>query len=249
MIIKRLIIHSIVLITFSAVANNGFSGNLQTWDLIDGTTFEGEFVAVFPPDVAFKDASGNIRKIPMERFSEDSITRIELASPPKLSIDFINDRSSKNFPAGIRDATQRPPEIRSKYGVRVKKASAGNYTHRLYLEMFVIGKERIGDKYILLDRQSTSFVFTAKGNKEFVFRSEREVTLQHFYVAKEVRGETYFGHLIVVKDERGEMIAVKATRDWMIENIDALRERRVNNYIDESCERVYPTRPPVYVPL
>ena len=217
---------------------------LQLWTLEDGTTFEAELVSVFSSEAAFKNARGKVRKVPLDRFSEDARTRIELESPPRLSFEFMKGRDGTVFPQGISELTQRPPEVRCHYGMRIKQASSGNYNHELYLELFVVGRERLGDKYILLDHQNTAFFMTRESKKEFEFRSEREVVLRNFMVAGSVRGEKYHGYLAVVKDARGEIVAVDASHDWLNENIENLRKRYVGNYMDDTCTRVFPTRPP-----
>ena len=220
---------------------------LQMWTLGDGTTFEAELVTVFSTEATFKNARGKVRKVPLDRFSEDARTRIELERPPRLSFEFLKGRDGKIFPQGISELTQRPPEVRCHYGMRIKQASSGNYNHELYLELFVVGRERLGDKFILLDHQNASFFLTRENEKEFEFRSEREVVLQNYTVVGSARGEKYQGYLAIVKDARGKVIAVDTSHNWLNENIENLRKRHVGNYMDDTCTRVFPTRPPVAV--
>jgi hypothetical protein len=218
------------------------------WNLKDGTTFEAELVTVMSDKAVFKTVKRKVVKLPLDQFSDESLLRIELEMPPKLDIEFINSRSKVNFPAGASDAATRPPEVRAHYGVRIKQTNVGNYDHELNVELFAIGIERLGDKYILLDRQSTPFTLTAENKKTFEFRSERGVVLRNFLAgagqSKTPRGERYYGYLAVVKDVRGETIAVGASHDWLFENIENLSKRTVGNYMDETCARVFPTRPP-----
>jgi len=221
------------------------SAERRVWSLADGTTFEAELMTVFATEAVFKNARGSVHKIPLNLFSPESLNRIELENPPKLSFDFIKSEDSIVFPAGVNEATQRPSEERCHYGIRIKQKSSGNYKHELHVELFVIGKERYGDKLILLDRQETSFFLTAENKKEFEFRSKREVALQNYEVEGHIRGERYHGYLAVVKDERGEVIEVDTSHDYLYENIKALRERYVGNFMDETCVRVFPTRPDV----
>ena len=235
----------IVLIAF---ADLGVRAEPQVWTLADETTFEAELVSVYPTEIIFKNAQGEILKIPLERLSPESRTQIELENPPTLSIGLIKDRNAKVFPSGITMKTTRPPEVRCHYGVRIRQTSRGDYSQKLHMELFVIGIERLGDKYILLDRQNASFFLTKENNKEFEFRSEREVVLQNFYVDLVVRGEKYHGYLAIVKDVRGEIIAVDTSHNWLFENLDNLSERYANNFMDETCVRVFPTRASVFMP-
>ncbi|MDF7807982.1 hypothetical protein P4E94_11075 [Pontiellaceae bacterium B12219] len=240
-------LHTIIFILISMLSlQASVCAQQQTWTLADGTSFEGEVVKIFSKDVAFKNAKGTIKKIPLDRFSQESLTRIELEHPPTLSFNLIKDLEKVNFPSGIRDDTQRPAERRGYYGVRIKQTSAGAYNHELFLELYIIGSERYGDKLILLDRQEASFFLTEENNREFEFRSEHKVVLQNYLIFNDPRGEDYFGYLVVVKDSRGETIAYDTSHNFLFENIDNLRERYIWNFMDKNCVRVFPTRPPYY---
>ena len=144
---------------------------------------------------------------------------------------------------GINDGTQRPSEVRCYFGVRIKQTSSNAYDHELNVELFVFGKERLGDRFILLDQQSSSFVLTKGNKRKFELWSERETVFRNIGTGHEKRGEKYYGYLAIVKDMLGETIAMNASHDWLYENIETLSERYVNNYMDKNCIRVFPTRP------
>lgn len=246
MIMTECDVKKMVVVALVFCAGLGARAELQEWTLIDGTTFEAELVTIYPTEIIFKNAQGVILKYPLERFSQEMKVKIELANPPTLSMELIKDRDSISFTTGVNLRMTRPPEVRCAYGMRIKQTSRGSYNHELFAEMFVLGRERQGKKYILLDRQTTSFFLPEDKREAFEFRSDHKVVLQNFYVNETVRGEKYFGYLIVVKDIRGEIIGVRATHDWLFENLENLNERYVNNFIDETCARVFPTRPPVF---
>lgn len=214
----------------------------QPWTLTDGTEFEAEFINVFGDKAAFKTAK-KIQKVPLDQFSKASMTRIELLKPPELAFTFVNNKDQKLFPAGIRHQTQRPPEHRCHYGIKIKQTSMGIYKHPLQFELFVLGHERLGDKFILLDRLEGSFALTKKNKRQVEFRSEREVVLQNYAVQNDIRGEKYYGYLVVVTDRRGETVGVGSSNDWIFENLENLRLRQVNSFMDKTCTRTFPTRP------
>jgi hypothetical protein len=138
----------------------------------------------------------------------------------------------------------RPPETRTHYGVRLKQTSAGRYNHELIVEFFAIGQERLGQKYILLDRCQSKFVPTKENNQSHEFTGTREVVLENYVIDDEPRGEDYSGYLVTVTDENGEIIVVETSNNWLHENLEKLRELSPGNYLDKHCNRVFPTRPP-----
>ena len=84
---------------------------------------EGELVNFFGDNVSLKTREGRTLQIPFLRFTEEDRTRLELENPPKLDISLTSVSEKKNFPAGPRPETQRPPEQRVHYGVTVKQTS------------------------------------------------------------------------------------------------------------------------------
>jgi hypothetical protein len=216
------------------------SAEPQTWTLADGTTFEAEFLTVFSSKATFKNLQGKVQKISMDRLSEASRIRIELATPPALDLDIIKVRDNKIFPMGMNAATQRPSEQRCHYGIRIKQTSSNAYKHELFLELFVMGSElKQGRKFILLDQKTTSFFLTEENKRVLELRGDREVVLRNYNY-----GEKYYGYIAIVKDTRGEIVAMRATHDWLFECRENLRERYVGNFIDKTGIRVFPTRPP-----
>ena len=59
------------------------------------------------------------------------------------------------------------------------------------------------------------------------------------------RGEEYCGFLVTVTDERGEIIAVKSSNNWLYKNLDNLKALTVGHFMDKDCTRAFPARLPV----
>jgi len=218
---------------------------MRIWTLASGESFEAEFINVIGTQAAFRNGKGRIVKIPVEKISESDRRAMGLASPPKFDVNFVRDSTQKTFAMESFDENNiRPPETRSHYGVRIEQTGTGNYPYMVYADMYVIGQERLGDKYILLDRQSTSFTPTAENRRSHEFKSPRQVVLQNYEVQGEPRGEKFAGYLVVLTDERGKEIDHFTTDDWLYEKLGNLKQREVGQYMDENCVRVFPTRPP-----
>jgi hypothetical protein len=212
----------------------------QTWTLADGTTFEAELLNIFSTKAKFKNAQGEVQDVTLDRFSEESRIRIELANPPRLDLDIIKDIENRIFPMGINPNCQRPNEDRGYFGVRIIDKSSHAYNHELYLDLFVIGAElNRGRNFILLYRKSTSFFLTRENRRTLELRGDREVAIQKNHRF----GEKYYGYIAIVKDTRGEIVAMRTTHDWLFECIETLSERYEGNFFDKSGARVFPTRP------
>jgi hypothetical protein len=218
----------------------------RLWNLADGKSLEARLLTNIGGQAVVKTRKGKQVKIPVNRFSPEDIRLIELNQPPKLNIDLIKNIKQKTFSMEHISTSDsiRPPEKRCHFGVRLKQTSSGDYNHQLFVDYYVVGQERLGQKYILLDRQSTSFVPARENGRTHEALSEREVVLENFAIDGEPRGETYATYLITVTDERGEVIAVSAPSSWLLDNLERLQKLGPGNYMNKKCERVFPTRPP-----
>jgi hypothetical protein len=191
-----------------------------------------------------KSARGDIKKVPMNQFSEEDLRHITMLTPPEFNVEFQKTVDQATFNSNDETGQERPPEDRCHYGVEIRQAGSQEYNHRIDAEIFAIGEERLGDKNILLDRQTTSFTPSEQNKRSHSFMSPREVILENYVVSDEPRGETYYGYLVILRDERGKVIKVKTSNDWLYENVDNLKKLQPGNYFDKTCTRVYPTQPP-----
>lgn len=216
----------------------------HVWTL-NGKMIEADFITVMGDKVVLKTPKGQTCRIKLDELIAEDRLHVELASPPEFRINFVKNCEQKTFVMeSVDGANIRPPEKRCRYGARLKQISAGYYNHEVKVEIFAVGQERLGQTYILLDRQVTSFTPTRENDRSHEFRSGREVTLQNYEVDSEPRGETYATHLIIVTDSCGEVIGVSTGSDWLFENLDNLKKLRPGNYMNKKCERVFPTQPP-----
>ena len=222
---------------------------MRTWTFANDRTIEAEYINTFSGKAVLKTAKGKMHRVPLEKLSAEDLEYTELANPPVLNIDFLKGLNQKSYSGGFYDVAnwQRYPDTRGFFGVRLKQTSAGEYNHELQVEMFAIGRQRkrVGAKYILLDRQTTGFTPSEEDQRTYEFRSSKLVVLDN-YVEKHYKsehGEKYSGYLVVVTDSRGEMIAVKSSSQWLIDNLENLKKLSTGNYMDKTCTRTFPARP------
>jgi hypothetical protein len=217
----------------------------RMWALKDGRRFEACLMSTVGNNVFVETSNGKQVKISPENLSAEDLYYLELSRPPKLNIDFLKKFKQKNFTMDhVSTSTSiRAPEDRGYFGVRVKQSDHVTYNHKLDVEFFAIGEERIGHKFILLDRKKFSFMPTKENGREMEYRSPREVVLENYVFDRQQFGETYATHLVTVTDEMGEIVAVSAPSEWLYENLSNLRQLQPGNYMNKKCERVFPTRP------
>lgn len=227
---------------------------MRTWKLKDGRTFEAEIAAGIQRGTSVKLLLVNGRKVemPLDQLSDADREYVELSRPPKLDIEVIKNLKKINYAGQLTkwSADVRPAETHAIFGVQVKQVGSGDYTHELKAELFAIGQQIFARRFMILDRESWTFRLTEANKKEFEKRSKRNVILRDYQLwdyydqqGYARRGEKYFGYIIVVTDERGEIVAHQESHKWLYEHIDNLMQLSVGNYMDETCTRQYPIRP------
>ncbi len=217
---------------------------LRIWTGQAGKTFEAEFVVVIGDKVVLKDVRGRQRKIPMDQLSDEDRLFIGLANPPKFNIDFSRKTSKRSINEGpFVDNPQWVPRLYDYiFTARLKQVSAGEYNHELKVEFFAIGKEINGDNFILLDRQESRFTPSKENGRTHEFSGD-EVMLEvrdWTFFADLYKGEKYGGYLVVVTDERGEIIDQGFSHKWLPALLDTLREFPIGKHFDKTGTRTYP---------
>lgn len=227
------------------------SAEVRTWTLKNGKTIEGEMVRTYLDKMVLVDADGKEATLPKDafRFSDADREYMELEDPPKFKIEIKKSVLRKNF-SMIRGSEDRPPEQRAEFGAKVSLENKKDYTHELTVEYFAIGDEIKGDRYILLDRKKSTFTPSKENKWTHEFYSKRLVRMTDLWDNSTVysrRGEQYAGFVITVRDKRGKLIGINASREWMENSIENLEQLKIGNYMNELCQRTYPTRPKSYI--
>lgn len=216
----------------------------HVWTASNGEEFEAEYISVIGDQAVLKTAQGKQLKIPVAKLSAEDREYIELLKPPEFAIDFVKLSDGQlgryKMPPGSNALPPRSNDF--SFGAKVKQRGSGDYNHELTIEYFAIGKERLGDRYVLLDRKSSTFTPTKKNGKSHSFKSEPIEFIEYDY-DDQPRGVRPDGNLITITDKRGEIIQYSSSKAWLWENMDNLRKLPLGAYMDKTCTRVYPTSP------
>jgi len=215
---------------------------MRTWTFTNGKTLEAKFITVIGGQAALQNARGKQKKFPVEQLSEEDRRFVELSRPPKFNIDFAKKTSQLNEQPSPFNGRIPPTKFDYTFKAKLKQTSTGDYKHELKVELFAIGQEHMGDKYILLARQDGYFV-PAEEKRSYALETEEKVIIFTDDLYGDVRGTDYYGYLIVVTDARGKIIQHAESNKWLFEILDKLRTFPVGRYLDKTGTRVFPTSP------
>jgi len=216
----------------------------RLWAFANGKSVEAEFVNIFSGKAVLKTERGKVLKVPPSEFAEDDRKELELLNPPKLSMSFKKDtqqfevRSNPDLNVPVPAATEFAG------GVVIEQEDKNNdYRRPLRLEFYVILDEYDGNNFILHDRIIQDFTLTPQNDRRFEIYSRKDIMLRYEHYAGNVRGEKYKGYMVLVFNERDELIAQNLSHDWLLDIRDKLLDFPVGRHFNKQGERVFPPRP------
>jgi len=214
---------------------------IRLWTLKNGKSVEAELVVQMGDKTVLKTTQGKQLKVPTRELSAADLDYLELANPPPLKLTRQKETDMFRF----KDVLNRmlPPRLfEITVGVKIEKTNQKPYTRKLKMELFSIADEIDGDNFVLLDRQEKTFVFSEESGGIQEFWGEKAYMRDYMDFVGNRRGLKFKGHMIVITDERGEIIAQNITNDWFLDIIEPLREFPVGRHFDKTGTRVYPPR-------
>jgi len=216
---------------------------LRTWTLNSGKHIEAEYVAIIGGKVVLKNARGKVAKVPPEDFSEEDAYLLDLLNPPELVADF--KKKTEQFKVLYNPELGSANAVAQRFagGVVIKQRDMKGYPYWLRLEMYVILDNYDGDNFILSDRQIETFSLTPENERRFELYGEKRLLRRYQSYGGDKRGEKYKGYMILVYDERGEIILQNLSHDWLMDIVDELKVLPIGRHFNKQGRRVHPPRP------
>ncbi|MBN2163615.1 MAG: hypothetical protein JXR25_14850 [Pontiellaceae bacterium] len=217
---------------------------LRTWTTTSGKTIQAKYDKVVMDRVWLVDAARKEIKIPLDSLVESDRFYVELYNPPQLDIEFHNkqDQLTGYYKGTIFLHEEIPPSV-SEYSFKASVKAQGSkpYHHGLHVSYYAIGRQRLDrDKYVLLEKRKGTFV---PSESEEIILSGAKIRLRD-YIQRDInRGHEFAHYLVLVRDERGEIIAHRESASWLFENLNKLEKLPAGAYMNTDCRRVHPTGP------
>ncbi|MDF7823422.1 SHD1 domain-containing protein [Pontiellaceae bacterium B12227] len=220
---------------------------LRIWTMKSGKTTEAEYVSTIGDKVVLKSSRGKQIRIPAVEMSQEDLKFISLSNPPEFNISFSKQSGQRIIETSPFLNEEAPRIFDWTFGAKLKQTTARSYDYPLTVEYFAIGEQYLDDdKFILFDRQTSTFTPTRENDRSHNFRGERTVETMNYSMHSNNYGQKYMGYLITVTDIRGEIIQYAASNDWLYENLENLKKIPIGRYFDDTCTRVHPSGPKRY---
>ena len=227
----------------------------RVWTSKSGQTLEGEYVRTAFDAIYIKKTDGEEVKIPIDQLADSDKRLVDLLNPPTLSIDYQESTPVSEFTAdpwrsnGGSITMNHPIKyIEATFGALIKQSSSKEYEYDLTLEMYVFTAQHLDpDKYHMIAHVKGEPFRLSKTNKHrYVYTTPQTYRIMFYNLySMYPRGEKPCKkYLILVRDERGEIIAYRSSSNWIYEGLEELEKLPVGSWINDKCKRVHPTSPP-----
>lgn len=228
-------------------------GEMRSWTNTTGQAVEGEYVSLVFDNVNIRKADGKQIKVPLASLSAEDRNYVELRNPPKLRVEYRESAPTRQYVAdpwednfgGTHD--NHPIFIvPGKFGAEVIQESLGDYNHEMTVEIYILTKQYYDtNKYHLIAHsKSEPFKLTKEGDRRFEYEDPRNYNILKYNLYSErPRGEILGEFLILVHDERGEIIGYNSSKKWLYNYLDKLSALPVGAWLDKNCDRAHPTSP------
>jgi hypothetical protein len=225
---------------------------MRSWTTRSGDVLEGEYVSVLFDQIVLKTPSGSRLKVPLAAVSEEDRNYVELANPPELTVDFLESADQVFIkPSPIWANSSPITQLNHSFGTRIKQTSIKEYPHDLTVEVFAFAQQVYDpNKYhFIYHGKSDPFRLTSEDRYRYEYRGEKGISLSRYLLSgQHPRGQKLAESLVLVRDERGEIIAYNTTKNWLYKNLEKLMTIPVGGWLDKTCTRRHPTSPePVWL--
>lgn len=226
-------------LVLAGVVSVSEAGELRIWTDENGTTMEAEYVRTQDGRAVLKRADGTEIRVSVDTLSERDQRYIILQSPPRLSISVSpkSNRSNTGYNRGVQ-VTDETISARA----TIKKGSSAPYSAKLTAELYMIGSRSGKEGCMILDKETSTFEFSAENNNSHTFESAA-VNLQQVQFGS-TKGIEYAGYVLAVRDKEGEVLEVKANKKEFSVHAAAILTGSKGTVFDEKYEVVRKSEKP-----
>lgn len=228
--------------------------DVRTWTHVSGQTVEGRYVSSGIDKITIIDGNGLKIALPTDQLSQPDLAYLELINPPTLNIDFLESAQTREFIAdpwyaadGGGPMMNDPVYIiDGRFGARIRKTSMKPYNHKLTVTLMVFTRQALDrEKFHMIVRTTSKpFALTKENHFSHKFHDPRSHQILYYNLSGNwPRGEKLGEYLILVRDERGEVIAHRESGNWLFDHYENLLALPLGSWVDDSGQETYPTTP------
>jgi hypothetical protein len=209
----KIMLRSVLFIGALMILNQSAFSEYRVWTDQDGKTIEAEYVTSVGDKIVLRNKDGSEMRVSID--------------------DTDRENKGRSFNRGAGFQVQRESV---QVDVSIHKTSPAPYEAPLRAELYLIGKPENTDAYVVIGQKSSKFQFTTENKYEHDF-SSGTVHLKQVEAGRQV-GLEYEGYLVAVRDRKGEVVEIKASKLDFSKNAEAIMGSERGEVFDEDFKKV-----------
>lgn len=215
------------------------SGTFRVWTDRDGSTVKAAYVRTEVESVILRREDGSEFKVSMKSLSQPDVDFVRLQTPPRIEINM--EPSVDSYTVGYLgnagyDYTVKYQVVEP--SVLLRKTSTEPYEAPLEMEVILLGRIREVDRYIIIDNSVVSFAFKGKQSYEVSYVGY-PVDLRQISGSWK-SGVEYEGYLVIIRDSRGKLVAVKGSKNALEQNAAELSGAQTGSMLTDQLKVIKP---------
>jgi hypothetical protein len=216
----------VVMIVLSCVFFGAVSSRAEfrVWSSKDGVSnVEAQYIQMAGPKVVLEKKDGTRTMVPMTALCAKDQEYLASVIPPKVEIDVDKDVSSeKLYESGY--STKERDKIT--INATIKKVSKAPCSQKLKVYVFVVAKSYIGGSRLVVGKADAPFSFEKQG--AVFLKADGSVSYWDSYGSGK-QGWKYEGYIVVVENEKGQVIAVESNKSTYEKNWSKIKVQKVGD--------------------
>ncbi|MDF7799372.1 SHD1 domain-containing protein [Pontiellaceae bacterium B1224] len=208
------------------------SAEMRIWSDKKGNTIEAEYVSVIGSKVVLKTPEGKTLKVTMSGLSAADKKFLASSIPPTIKIDVDIDKDEeKMHDSGYSVSKKETVSCQVELQKTSKEPCNREFTVHAYI--FAESLRDNSKKIIIHKEQKLDFKNTAK-----VSFASGSASVQNYKgwssTSNGKYGAEYHGYLVIVEDDRGNVIAVESNQTTYEKNIASIKGKDVGTRFDKN---------------
>ncbi len=195
----------------------------RVWSSKDGMqNIEAQFIQMAGNKVVLEKQDGTRIMVPMNKLCAKDNEYLASVVPPEIKIEVDRDKSTEALSDNGYSTHDRDTIT---VNVAVKKVSKSPCTQKFKAYLYIIAESYRGDSRVVIGKNEVSFSFDKKNSVSL--NASGSVSYWDSYGGGK-SGWQYEGYLVVVENDKGEMVAIDANKSSYEKKLNVIRKQAVS---------------------
>lgn len=222
--------------------SNSAWAEMRVWADRSGNQYTAEFSKEDFGLIYLRDMNDSLFSIKLGDLSASDTKFVRTMMAPTIEVSVSS--KLKELDVSTYSATLSPKVWLATETIQIKKSSPARFDGNLSGEVYLVGKDVLSGRYIMLHTQKFYPVFNEQNDQQFELSVSTKVRHWDEYNTIESRGYDRAGYLVVIFGPRGNRLATKTSLNrFSDEALESLRSFPYFTFFNKDGRKVSVPRP------